>query len=195
MSGSRRSSTGSSGARLALVDNRPGVTRDGARATPRSARCASRSIDTAGLEVSDEASLAGRMRAQTETAIAQADLILFMIDARARPYAGRRALRRGGAPLRQAASSSSPTRPRAATGMTGAYEGFDLGLGDPVPISAEHGEGMADLAEAIAEIGPETARAARGGRRRDGCGRHRRGGRGRGRRRSMPASPGRCASP
>ena len=70
------------GRKLALVDNSPGVTRDRREGDATLGHLRFKVIDTAGLEVSDDASLAGRMRAQTETAIAQADLLLFMIDAR-----------------------------------------------------------------------------------------------------------------
>ena len=143
------------GRKTALVDNRPGVTRDRREGDATLGSLRFKVIDTAGLEVSDEASLAGRMRAQTETAIAQADLILFMIDARggltpADEHFAEVARRSGKRVILVANKTESRT------GMSGAYEGFDLGLGDPVPISAEHGEGFADLAEAIAEAAPET---------------------------------------
>ena len=143
------------GRKLAIVDDRPGVTRDRREAEAKLGHLNFKVIDTAGLEVAEDASLAGRMRAQTEVAIAECDLILFMIDARAgltladEHFA--EVARRSGKPVILVANKTESR-----TGFQGAYEGFALGLGNPVPISAEHGEGMADLAEAIAEIAPET---------------------------------------
>jgi GTP-binding protein len=143
------------GRKLAIVDDRPGVTRDRREAEAKLGHLNFKVIDTAGLEVAEDASLAGRMRAQTEVAIAECDLILFMIDARAgltladEHFA--EVARRSGKPVILVANKTESR-----TGLQGAYEGFALGLGDPVPISAEHGEGMADLAEAIAEIAPQT---------------------------------------
>ena len=90
------------GRRLALVDDRPGVTRDRREGEARLGDLDFTVIDTAGLEESAPESLTGRMRAQTETAIAQADAIFFMIDARSGPTAGRPRLRRTGAQVRQA---------------------------------------------------------------------------------------------
>jgi GTP-binding protein len=142
------------GRKLALVDNTPGVTRDRREGEATLGHLRFKVIDTAGLEVSDDASLAGRMRAQTETAIAQADLILFMIDARAgltpadEHFA--EVARRSGKPVILVANKTESR-----TGMSGAYEGFSLGLGDPVPISAEHGEGFADLSDAIDAAMPQ----------------------------------------
>jgi GTP-binding protein len=88
------------------------------------------------------------MRAQTEAAIADADVILFVIDARVgilpadRPFA--ELVRRSGKPVILIANKAE-----GGTGLSGAYDAFSLGLGDPVPLSAEHGEGMADLFEAL----------------------------------------------
>jgi GTPase len=136
------------GKKLALVDDRPGVTRDRREGEARLGDLSFRIIDTAGLEEAQDASLLGRMRAQTEAAIAEADLILFLIDARAgllpadRPFA--ELARRSGKPVVLVANKAE-----GGAGMAGAYEAFGLGLGDPVPISAEHGEGMGDLYEAL----------------------------------------------
>src|SRR3954463_2336742 len=136
------------GKKLALVDDRPGVTRDRREGEARLRNPSFRIIDTAGLEEAQDASLLGRMRAQTEAAIAEADLILFLIDARAgllpadRPFA--ELARRSGKPVVLVANKAE-----GGAGMAGAYEAFGLGLGDPVPISAEHGEGMGDLYEAL----------------------------------------------
>ncbi|HKG76375.1 MAG TPA: ribosome biogenesis GTPase Der [Beijerinckiaceae bacterium] len=137
------------GKKLALVDDRPGVTRDRREGDARLGDLSFRIIDTAGLEEAEEDSLLGRMRAQTEAAIAEADVVLFLVDARAgllpadRPFA--ELARRSGKPVVLVANKAE-----GGAGMAGAYEAFALGLGDPVPISAEHGEGMADLYEALA---------------------------------------------
>ncbi|MDQ0393548.1 ribosome biogenesis GTPase Der [Labrys monachus] len=147
------------GRKLAIVDDRPGVTRDRREGDARLGHLSFKVIDTAGLEVAEDASLAGRMRAQTEAAIALCDLVLFMIDARAgltpadEHFA--EVARRSGKPVIVVANKTESR-----TGFQGAYEGFSLGLGDPVPISAEHGEGMADLEEAIAAILPAAANEA-----------------------------------
>src|SRR5918998_1460042 len=136
------------GKKLALVDDRPGVTRDRREGEARLGDLEFRIIDTAGLEEATEESLLGRMRAQTEAAIEDADVILFVIDARVgilpadRPFA--EMVRRSGRPVILVANKAE-----GGAGMAGAYDAFSLGLGDPVPLSAEHGEGLADLFEAL----------------------------------------------
>ena len=136
------------GKKLALVDDRPGVTRDRREGEARLGDLEFRVVDTAGLEEATEESLLGRMRAQTEAAIEDADVILFVIDARVgilpadRPFA--EMVRRSGRPVILVANKAE-----GGAGMAGAYDAFSLGLGDPVPLSAEHGEGMADLFEAL----------------------------------------------
>ena len=136
------------GQKLALVDDRPGVTRDRREGEARLGPLRFRVVDTAGLEETDQASLLGRMRAQTEAALAEADAIMFVIDARAgilpadQPFA--ELARRSGKPVILVANKAE-----GGAGMAGAYEAFRLGLGDPVPVSAEHGEGMGDLLEAL----------------------------------------------
>src|SRR3954463_8352792 len=136
------------GKKLALVDDRPGGTRDRREGEARLGDLEFRIIDTAGLEEATEESLLGRMRAQTEAAIGDADVILFVIDARSgilpadRPFA--EMVRRSGKPVILIANKAEGSG-----GMAGAYDAFSLGLGDPVPLSAEHGEGMADLFEAL----------------------------------------------
>ena len=136
------------GRRLALVDDRPGVTRDRREGEARLGSLRFRIIDTAGLEEAEAGSLLGRMRAQTEAAIDEADVVLFVIDARAgilpadRPFA--EMARRSGKPVIVLANKAE-----GGAGMPGAYDAFSLGLGDPVPFSAEHGEGLSDLFDAL----------------------------------------------
>ena len=142
------------GKKLALVDDRPGVTRDRREGEVRLGHLRFRILDTAGLEEAEADSLAGRMRAQTEAAIAEADAVLFVIDARAgllpadQPFA--ELVRRSDKPVILLANKAE-----GGAGMAGAYEAFALGLGDPVPLSAEHGEGMGDLLDALEAVLPE----------------------------------------
>jgi GTP-binding protein len=148
------------GRRLALVDDRPGVTRDRREGEARLGDIEFTVIDTAGLEESAAESLSGRMRAQTETAIAQADAIFFMIDARAGPLPADRAFaeltRKSGKPTVLIANKSEGT-----AGTAGRLEAYALGLGEPIPISAEHSEGLSDLYDALrAALPAETAAAA-----------------------------------
>lgn len=138
------------GRRQALVADTPGVTRDRkeAQATLRGRRV--RLIDTAGLEEAAAESLAGRMRASSELAVAHADLVLFCVDARAgiTPADEHFAawLRRQGRPILLIANKAEG-RGGAAT----ALEAYVLGLGSPLAVSAEHGEGLADLMGEIAD--------------------------------------------
>jgi GTP-binding protein len=137
------------GRRLALVDDTPGVTRDRREGEGRIADLGFRVVDTAGLEEAPPASLSKRMQAQTERALASADVGLLLIDAREgitepdRHFAGW--LRRTGKPVVLVANKAES---RAA--LPGIAEAYRLGLGDPVPISAEHGEGLAELYERLA---------------------------------------------
>ncbi len=139
------------GSRLALVDDTPGVTRDRREGEGRIADLEFRAIDTAGLEEAAPESLAARTQAQTERALADADVALLVIDARAgvteadRHFAGW--LRRSGKPIVLVANK---TEGRAT--LPGVGEAYRLGLGDPVPISAEHGEGLAELYERLAPL-------------------------------------------
>lgn len=146
------------GKKLALVDDQPGVTRDRREGDGKLLDLRFKVVDTAGLEVATDASLQGRMRAQTEAAIAEADAILFIIDARAGVTPAdehfAEIVRRSGRPVILVANKAEGK-----VGLSGAYEAFNLGLGDPIPISAEHGEGLGDLADAIAEMVPATAGA------------------------------------
>lgn len=136
------------GKRLALVDDTPGVTRDRREGEAKLGDLTFTLVDTAGLEEADEASLAGRMRQQTERAIAEADICLFVIDARSgiTPIDADFAalMRRHGDKTILVANKVEGRK-----GLDGAYEAFELGLGEPVAISAEHGEGMGELFNAL----------------------------------------------
>jgi GTP-binding protein len=145
------------GRKLALVDDQPGVTRDRREGEARLGDLVFTIIDTAGLETGDGDSLAGRMRAQTEAALADCNAVLFLVDARAGVTEGDRhfaqLVRRSGKPVILVANKTEGS-----AGRDGAYEAFSLGLGDPIAISAEHGEGLSDLYDALAAVLPESAR-------------------------------------
>jgi GTP-binding protein len=149
------------GKKLALVDDTPGVTRDRREGDARLGDLTFTIIDTAGLEEGEAATLAGRMRAQTEAALADCDAILFLVDARAgltptdRHFA--QLVRRAGKPIVLVANKAEGK-----AGEAGAYEAFSLGLGEPLLFSAEHGEGLGELHDALADILPEEAGAAEG---------------------------------
>jgi len=145
------------GKRLALVDDQPGVTRDRRFAEGSIAQLEFQVVDTAGLEQAHEDSLQGRMWEQTQAAIEEADVCLFLIDSRAgiipddRVFA--KILRKTEKPVILVANKMEGK-----PGESGYYEAFSLGFGDPVPISAEHGQGMADLHDAIVEaVGKDVA--------------------------------------
>src|SRR5215470_16484070 len=158
------------GRRLALVDDLPGVTRDRREGEARLGDLAFTAIDTAGLEEGAGDSLAARMMTQTRRAVADADAVLFLIDARAGLTPADRAfadlVRRSGKPAVVVANKSE-----GAAGEAGALEAHALGFGEPVAISAEHGEGLADLYDAVraalpeqtAEASDEEGQAARDG--------------------------------
>ncbi len=136
------------GRRLAIVHEAPGVTRDRREADARLLDLRFRAIDTAGLEEAAADSLETRMREQTERALDEADIALFLIDARAGVTAldthFAKWLRRRGLPIVLAANKCE--------GMAaepGLAEAYSLGLGQPIPLSAEHGQGLTDLADAI----------------------------------------------
>jgi GTP-binding protein len=137
------------GRRVALVDNTPGVTRDRREGEGRIAELSFRVVDTAGLEDAPPGSLAGRMQVQTQRALAEADVALLVIDAREGVTEADRQfadwLRRSGKPVVLLANK---TEGRALSLAVG--EAYRLGLGDPVPVSAEHGEGLAELYERLA---------------------------------------------
>ena len=148
------------GRRTALVDNTPGVTRDRREGTGHLGDLSFTIIDTAGFEQAAPDSLPGRMRAQTEAAIADADAVFFVIDARAgilpddRAFANR--LRRAGKPTVLVANKAEGKG-----GDAGFYESYALGLGTPVAVSAEHAEGLADLYDALVAAVPDKIGAAR----------------------------------
>jgi GTP-binding protein len=136
------------GRRLALVDDTPGLTRDRREAVAHLGELAFRVIDTAGFEDAAPETLPGRMRAQTQAALAEADLVLFVVDARAGLLPDDRAfadlVRKAGKPALLIANKSEGR-----AGEAGAYEAYGLGLGEPLQLSAEHNEGMIDLYAAI----------------------------------------------
>lgn len=144
------------GKRRAIVDDTPGVTRDRREGAGQLADLEFTVIDTAGLEDSEAQTVAGRMRRQTEQAVAEADLVLFMIDARAgvTPLDAHFAkwLRRRRKPVLLLANKCEGR-----AGASGLAEAHGLGLGVPVPISAEHGEGLDDLYDALQEHMPSDA--------------------------------------
>ncbi len=136
------------GRRLALVDDTPGLTRDRREGAGRIADLEFRVIDTAGLEEAAPISLAGRMQEQTGRALAAADVVLLVIDARDGVTPADRHfadwLRHSGKPIVLVANKSEGRG-----SPHGLGEAYRLGLGDPVPISAEHGEGLALLYERL----------------------------------------------
>ena len=139
------------GRKLALVDDRPGVTRDRREGDASLLGLEFRVIDTAGYEDEDPETLPGRMRAQTIAAVREADAALFLIDARA-----------GLTPLdeeigRWLRSETTPVilaanKAEGRSGESGILEAWSLGLGEPIPLSAEHGEGVVDLFEHLRPV-------------------------------------------
>lgn len=143
------------GRKLAIVHNEPGVTRDRREGEGSIADLSFTVIDTAGLEESFDDSLEANMRRQTERALDDADVALMLIDARAgvtpldEHFAGW--MRGRGRPVILVANKCEGK-----AGAPGLYECYSLGLGDPLPLSAEHGEGIGDLYDALKEFAPET---------------------------------------
>src|ERR1700761_7454517 len=144
------------GQKLALVDDLPGVTRDRREGEAHLGGLSFTVIDTAGLDEGAKGSLTARMQEQTEAAIAQADALFFVIDARIGLTPTDRAFadfaRKANKPVLLVANKSEGKH-----GDAGAMESFALGLGDPIQISAEHGEGLGELYDALRALLPERA--------------------------------------
>jgi GTPase len=139
------------GKKLALVDDQPGVTRDRREGAARLLGLEFKIVDTAGFETDDAATLPGRMRAQTQSAIQNADAALFMVDARAglTPLDEDigRWLREAETPVILVANKAEGR-----DGAAGVSEAWSLGLGEPIGMSAEHGDGIVDLFDALRPI-------------------------------------------
>ena len=146
------------GAKLAIVDDTPGVTRDRAIAENDFGGIALRLIDTAGIDEGPPGSLTARMLAQTNAAVAESDLCLFLVDARAGVTAGDRivadALRKSGKPVVLVANKAE-----SASTEGNILEALELGFGEPIAVSAQHGLGLAELHESIAPYGEEIGAA------------------------------------
>ncbi|HEY2611169.1 MAG TPA: ribosome biogenesis GTPase Der, partial [Reyranella sp.] len=144
------------GQKLALVDDQPGVTRDRREGEARLGDLTFTIIDTAGLDEGVKGSLTARMQEQTETAIKSADALMFLIDARAGLTPTDRAFadfaRRANKPVLLLANKSEGKH-----GEAGAMEAYALGLGEPIQVSAEHGEGLGELYDALRALMPEPA--------------------------------------
>ena len=142
------------GQKLALVDDEPGVTRDRREGEARLGDLEFTVIDTAGLDEGARGSLTARMQEQTETAISQADALMFVVDARVGLTPNDRAFadfaRRANKPVLLLANKSEGKH-----GDAGAMEAYALGLGEPIQISAEHGEGLGELYDALRKLLPE----------------------------------------
>jgi GTP-binding protein len=145
------------GRKLALVDDEPGVTRDRREGDARLADLAFTIVDTAGLEESDPETLAGRMRAQTEAALNRLRRDPVCRRRAGGPHRRRSAFRSSRTPRRQA-DHRHRQQGRRRRGRDGVYDAFGLGLGDPIALSAEHGEGLSELYDALVEVLPRSAR-------------------------------------
>ena len=144
------------GKKLALVDDQAGVTRDRREADASLGDLKFLITDTAGLEEAPDARLLQRMIAQSKEAVHQADVCLFLVDARAGILPDdetiARDLRKSGVPVILAANKAE-----GAASSTALMDAFKLGLGEPIALSAEHGEGLSDLYDALAEYAPDSA--------------------------------------
>jgi GTP-binding protein len=150
------------GRKLAIVDDTPGVTRDRKEAEAMIGGVSVLLADTAGLEEAPPDTIPGRMRASSEAALRAADLVLFVVDARAGITAADRAfanwLRRASLPVILIANKAEGR-----LGAQMAMEAYELGLGDPLPVSAEHGEGIGGLHDEVRDRLTDTGREARDG--------------------------------
>ncbi|OYW08843.1 MAG: ribosome biogenesis GTPase Der, partial [Rhodospirillales bacterium 12-71-4] len=139
------------GRKIALVDDTPGVTRDRKEVEAEIGGVPVRLIDTAGLEEAAPDTLPGRMTASSEAALRQADLVLFVIDARAGLTAADRAfgqwLRKAPVPVLLVANKAEGRN-----GLQAAMEAYELGLGDPIAVSAEHGDGFGNLHDEVRDL-------------------------------------------
>lgn len=146
------------GRRIAIVDDRPGVTRDRKESELRLAGRDVLFVDTAGLEEAPPDTIPGRMRASSEAAIRQADVVLFVVDARAGITPSDQAfadlLRRVPVPVLLVANKTEGRQ-----GGAAALEAWELGLGEPHAVSAEHGEGISALMAEIIALLPEPPEA------------------------------------
>ena len=147
--------------RLALVSDMPGLTRDRREGEAEIGGHRVTLVDTAGLEEAAPGSIPARMLAQSEVALGKADLVLFVLDSRdgvmPADAAFARAVRASGRPVILVANKSEGR-----AGTEGFYEAFQLGLGEPVAISAEHGEGIGELTETmLAALGLKQHRRSR----------------------------------
>ena len=155
------------GRRTALVSDMPGLTRDRREGEAEFGGHKVMLVDTAGLEEANSGSIPARMRAQSETAIGKADLILFVIDARAGvtppDSAFARIARTSGKTVLLIANKCEGR-----ASESGFLEAYEMGFGEPLAISAEHGEGISDLEDAIlAKLGLEAKKVSKRRRRRD----------------------------
>lgn len=160
------------GRRTALVSDMPGLTRDRREGEAHLGTHTIKLVDTAGLEEAGPGTIAARMRQQSEAAVAAADLALFVIDARegvtAADEAFSRAVRASGKPVILVANKAEGR-----AGESGFYDAYSLGFGEPVAISAEHGEGVGDLVvDMLGALGLSLATPTRKGRRRGGDDQH-----------------------
>jgi GTP-binding protein len=143
------------GRKIALVDDQPGVTRDRREGLAQIGDLSFRVFDTAGLDDAKKETLEARMSAQAEMAVEEADLVFFVIDARAgitpidRKFAEK--IRKSGKPVRVVANKAE-----ARIAEAGVLESYSLGFGEPLAVSAEHGEGMESLYDVIAPLAPKT---------------------------------------